>query len=170
MPSPELTPAPAGMSQDVIDFRTRTVMPDSSVDELWSRRSGYLEAAIAGAYADINARLRKRYATPFAVKPEAVVRWMTRIVTPEAYRARGIDDADDQIETIDKDRERAYEEIKEAANAVDGLYDLPVDPLLDATAISKGGPQGYSEASPYTWTDVQSSLLSTENTGFGWRR
>lgn len=152
------------MSQDVIDFRTRTVMPDVYVDELWTVRSGYLEAAIRGAYADIYSRLRKRYKVPFTVVPEVVVRWMTRIVTPEAYRARGVDASDDQIELIDADRLRAYEEIKEAADSKDGLFDLPLDETLDETAIAKGGPLAYSEASPYTWSDVQNETLRG-----GWR-
>jgi hypothetical protein len=158
MPQPLSTP-PEGMPQSVIDFRTRTIMPDTYVDALWDRRPGYLEAVVAGAYADIYGRLRKRYVVPFATVPEAVVRWMTRIVTAEAYRARGIDASDDQIELIDADRVRAYEEIKEAADGAAGLFDLPLDPALDVTAIAKGGPLGYSETSPYAWTDVQSDRL-----------
>lgn len=164
-----ITP-PNDMPQDVIDFRTRTAMPESYVDELWSRRPGFLVATIAGAYADINNRLRKRYRVPFAIKPEIVVRWMTRLVTPEVYRARGVDSSDEQIALLDQDRVTAYAEIKEAADSKDGLFDLPTDDALDTSAVTKGGPLGYSEASPYSWSDVQADAVGTGPEPFGWRR
>ncbi len=160
-----LTPPPTGMPQEVIDFRTRTIMPDHDVDELWGLRSGYLEAACAGALADIVARLRKRYRTPFTdasgsnPRPEIVVAWQTKIVTPEAYRARGYNPADPQMEWAEKDRDRTYEQIKEAADAENGLYDIPLLVTQDPTGIVKGGPLGYAEPSPYDWTDVQSGAL-----------
>lgn len=160
MPSLELNPPPAGMSQPVIDFRTRTIMPDEDVDAIWAARSGFLEAALAGALADIYARLRKRYRVPFAVVPEIVVAWQVKIVTPEAYRARGFNPSDPTLEGADADRTRVYEQIKEAADAKDGLYDLPLLDSGDASAISKAGPLSYSEASPYSWTDVQSDALN----------
>lgn len=147
------------MDPDVIDFRVRTAMPDEDVDLVWRDRSGFLEASVKGAYADINARLRKRYPTLTATnRPEAVVRWMTRIVTPEAYRARGINPNDDQTKVFDADRAQAYLEIKEAADSQDGLYDLPVADASDVSAITKGMPLSYSEGSAYDWLDAQAAL------------
>lgn len=165
MPQPLSTP-PVDMPQEVIDFRTRTIMPEEDVDDLWAQRPGYLEVAIAGALADITARLRKRYRTPFTdangtnPRPEIVVTWQTKIVTPEAYRARGYNPADPTMEWVEKDRERTYEQIKEAADAETGLYDIPLLVTGDATGISKGGPLGSSEASPYSWIDVQAETLN----------
>jgi hypothetical protein len=156
---PHLTDPPAGMPQEVVDFRVRTVMPDEDVDELWTQRQGFLEAALRGALADIYARLRKRYKVPFNPKPEIVVAWQTKLVTPEAYRARGYNPSDTSLEGAEKDRERVYEQIKEAADSKDGLFDLPLDDAADATAIGKGGPLSYSEAGPYEWTDVQRRSL-----------
>lgn len=167
MPSPELNPPPAAMTPDVLAFRTRTFMPDEDVDELWAERTGYLEALSAGAKADVEARLKKRYVVPFDdvgvvggpnPLPEIVVRWMTRIMTPEAYRARGYDPQDSTLDSAEKDRERAYEEIKEAADAKDGLYDLPLR-TDSASAGIIGVPLGYSEPSPYDWTDKQIDAL-----------
>ena len=155
MPSPELNPPPAGMTQDVIDFRTRTIMPDVDVDEVWRKRSGFLEAALRGSLADIYARLRKRYKTPMNPVPEIVVRWQTLIVTPEAYRARGYDPQDPSLEAVEADRTRAYEQIKEAADSQNGLYDLPLLDAADASGLAKGEPWSTSEASPYSWTDRQ---------------
>lgn len=164
MPVP-LSPPPADMTSDVIDFRTRTIMPDEDVDALWAERPGFLEAAIAGALADITARLRKRYRTPFTdaggvnPRPEIVVAWQTKIVTPEAYRARGYNPQDTVMEWVEKDRDRTYEQIKEAADAVTGLYDLPLLDTSAITGITKGGPLSSSESSPYEWIDAQAEQL-----------
>lgn len=147
------------MSTEVIDFRTRTFMPDVEVDILWEKRPGFLDAALRGALADIHMRLRKRYAVPFAVKPEIVCVWQAALVTPTAYRALGYQPGDSTIDAAEKDRERAYEQIKEAADAHDGLFDLPLADGEDTSAVSKGGPLGYSEPSPYDWGDVQRESL-----------
>ena len=146
------------MPQEVVDFRTRTFMPDEDVDLLWTARPGYIEAALRGATADIYSRLRKRYQVPFNPEPEIVVSWKAKIVTPEAYRARGFNPSDTTLEAAEKDRDRVYEQIKEAADAKDGLFDLPLAEG-QGEGISKGGPLGYSEASPYDWTDAQSEAL-----------
>ena len=154
-----LSSPPDGMSQEVIDFRTRSPMPDEDVDLLWAERAGYLEAALSGALANIYARLRKRYVTPMDPKPEIVVEWQARMVTPKAYRARGYNPQDPILQVLDDDRKLALEEIKEAADAEAGLYDLPLLSASDTTAIAKGGPYVYSEASPYDWTDVQREVV-----------
>lgn len=167
MPSPNLNPPPAGMTQDVIDFRTRSSMPDEDVDDLWTQRTGFLEALAAGAIAEIESRLKKRYVTPFDAagvtngtnpRPEIVVRWMTQIMTPEAYLARGYNPQDQALETANAMRTEARDAIKEAADAKDGLYDLPLR-VDAATGGIIGAPLAYSESSPYTWTDVQENAL-----------
>jgi hypothetical protein len=161
-----LSTPPVGMPQEVIDFRTRTIMPEHDVDELWVERPGYLEAAVAGALADITARLRKRYRTPFTdangvnPRPEIVVAWQTKLVTPEAYRARGYNPADPQMEWAEKDRDRTYDQIKEAADSETGLYDIPLLDTAEPTGIVNGGPLGYAEPSPYDWIDVQADAIS----------
>ena len=158
------------MPQEVIDFRTRSIMPEQDVDELWGARPGYLEAAVAGALANITARLRKRYRTPFDPagvttgtnpRPEIVVAWIAKLVTPEAYRARGVNPNDEQMKLIDDDRTNAMAEIKEAADAQGGLYDIPLLVSADGTGVVKGGPLGYAEPSPYDWNDVQRDALNS---------
>lgn len=157
------------MTQDVIDFRTRTLMPEADVDLIWAQRSGYLESAVAGAIKEIESRLRKRYLTPFDAagvvggpnpRLEIILRWLTMIVTPEAYRARGYNPQDPTMDQVEKDRERAYEQIKEAADEKDGLYDLPLRDSGDASGVIRGGPTGYSEPSPYDWRDVQADAIN----------
>jgi hypothetical protein len=168
MPLP-YSPPPTGMPQEVIDFRTRTFMPKQDVDDLWQSDPGYLEAALAGALANITARLRKRYRTPFDPagvvgtnpKPEIVVMWQSRLVTPQAYLARGYNPSDPGIQAAREDRDAAVAEIKEAADAVDGLYDIPLLDTVDDTRVSKGGPTAYAEPSPYDWLDVQRAALNS---------
>lgn len=158
MPIP-LSPPPEDMPQDVIDFRNRTQMPDEDVDALWVSRPGFLEAKIAGARANIYGRLRKRYVTPMNPEPEIVVTWIARFVTPDAYVARGYNPQDSTMTQLIDDRKLALEEVKEAADADAGLYDLPLLDSADPTAITKAGPLSYSEPSPYDHLDVQSEAL-----------
>ena len=57
---------------------------------------------------------------------------------------------------------RTYDEIKEAADGKDGLFDIPIVEDLDS-AITTGFVLGYSEQSPYTWTDVEACEGSFED-------
>ncbi len=45
--------------------------------------------------------------------------------------------------------------MKEAADSAEGLFELPLRADLETSGVSKGGPLGYTEASPYRWTDRQ---------------
>ena len=140
----------------VARFKLLTVMADEDVDALEARFPGFLMARSEVISGTIDARLRKRYAAPFeSPYPNAVELWVARILTPAAYLKRGVDTTDRQFTEVYEDSKAAWVEIKEAANAVEGLYDLPLRQDTTATGISKGGPLGYSEASPYTWTDEQ---------------
>lgn len=158
MPIP-ISPPPEDMPQDVIDFRNRTQMPDEDVDALWESRPGFLEAKIRGARANIYGRLRKRYVTPMDPEPEIVVTWIARFVTPDAYIARGYNPQDTTMSSLLDDRALALAEVKEAADAEGGLYDLPLLDGGDASAIAKAGPLGSSDPSPYDWVDRQSEAL-----------
>ncbi len=134
-------------------------MPTEDVDEIEDRKSEFIQTAIDDWTEEIFARLRKRYDTAAMAQdpPRTVLRWLVKLVTRDCYDFRGNNPASES----DKDAiygaaERAELELKEAADAVDGLFELP---LLGTTpadgAISRGSPLGYSETSPYVWTDVQ---------------
>lgn len=86
--------------------------------------------------------------------PEQILWWMTQIVTPEAYRARGVNPQDPQIAQVEEDRTTALAQLLEAANGDTGLLDLPANED-GPSAISTGGPGGYTEESPYVWIDIQ---------------
>jgi phage gp36-like protein len=146
------------------EFKLLTPMPASDVDALESAAPGWLAAQLEQSSADIDARLRKRYAVPFgSPAPHAVRGWLARIVTRRAYLRRGVDPTDPQFAEIVKDAEQAVLEIAEAANGETGLFDLPLRADTTATGITKGGPLGYSEQSPYVAFDRQGEIGRSED-------
>jgi phage gp36-like protein len=146
------------------DFRAISLMPSTDVDELEARAPGFLEAQIELASADIDARLRKRYAAPFASPyPVKVRAWCARLVTRVAFLKRGIDPTDPQWAAYDADATKAEAELLEAANAETGLFDLPLRADTTASGLTAPRPLGYSEASPYVWTDVQAAVAHDED-------
>jgi hypothetical protein len=86
--------------------------------------------------------------------PEIVLGWLTLFVTYDAYRKRGTNPQDPNIASLIEDCKTAADEIKEAADSKDGLFDLPTSEDTDS-AITTGYPLAYSETSPYVWTDVE---------------
>lgn len=109
---------------------------------------------------EINAKLRKRYAAPFdAPFPKVVTGWLAAITLPDLYEARGWDDSDAGADSVAKAAERARTQMQEAADSEIGLFDLPLRQDTTETGVSKGGPRGYSEASPYGWLDVQADTI-----------
>lgn len=139
-------------------FRLRTLMPKLDVDAVEADVAGFSQSRLDTNSAKIDTRLRKRYAVPFSSLvpyPEAVLEWLTKITTYELYLKRGVDPSDQSIALVKSDKEQAEAELKEAADSVAGLFDLPVRDTLDASGVVKGGPLFYTETSPYTGFDTQ---------------
>lgn len=108
----------------------------------------------------IDARLAKRYPVPFASPaPEAVCRWLADMTTKDCFARRGYNPTSAEDATaIDAPAQRALDELKEAADSDQGLFDLPIrDDQPGTTGISKGAPFVYSERSPYVAMDLQRS-------------
>lgn len=153
---------------DIDGFKELTTMPSEAVDELESVAPGFLNAQLAAWSAWLDSRLSKRYAAPFGSPyPIAVRVWLARIVTPRAFQRRGVDANDQQYIDIRDDAKAAEAEVLEAANSDTGLFDLPLRSNTSASGISRGGPFGYSESSPYVWTDVQRRDGRNEDRGGG---
>jgi hypothetical protein len=137
-------------------FRTLSAMPGVMIDRLESVAPGWLLAKLTARSRWIDSRLSKRYATPFASPvPEAVEDWLARIVTLHAYLRHGVDQLDEQFQEIKADATKAEDEIREAAEAANGLFDLPLRADAPGSAITKGAPYIYSERSPTLWTHIQ---------------
>jgi len=154
-------------------FKGLTTIPAVFVDEVEKVAPGWIDAQIDYWSRWIDSRLRKRYASPFAAydatppTPLAVQGWIARIVTVRVWLKRGVDPNDLQFDVINVDATSALEEIAEAANSDTGLYDLPLRVDEDGTALSRGTPRSYSEASPYVWTDRQSATARNEDDAQG---
>lgn len=147
------------------EFKTRSTMPSENVDRIETASAGFTLAQIESvSRLDIDSRLRKRYAAPFSDPyPEAVKTWCARIVTMLCWERLGYDPTDESMDRAVKAHDAAKAEIKEAADSTDGLFDLPLRADTTATGISKGGPLGYSEQSPYVWFDVQVDAARDED-------
>jgi hypothetical protein len=170
----------AGSYLDVAGFEARTIAPNTLTSGAWIDPSGQfknpLDAAKLTAWqtfvnsrlviesSKIDSRLRKRYAVPFASPPpEIVCGWLVAMVTPWLYKRRGIDPSDAQFASVLQDAVDAVAEMTEAANSVDGLFDLPLLQTGTTSGVSQGFPLSYSETSPYRWTDVQADTAQFED-------
>lgn len=166
-----------GSYLDLDEFAARTIAPSSLVfgdffdpsgewddpDKVAKREAWhtFAKSQLVIETSKINSRLRKRYAVPFdAPVPEIVLGWLALRVTPKLYERRGWDPSDAQAQSILADAQAALDEMKEAADSADGLFDLPLKQDEAESAVVKGGPISYSEASPYTWTDRQREAVN----------
>jgi hypothetical protein len=102
----------------------------------------------AGTYSTDNV-----YAAPPPV-PGTILRWMVDVVTPRVYDARGVNGQDPTLMRLEEKALTSAKQLEEAANSETGLFDLPTNNTTDS-AITTGGPSGYTEESPYVFTDVQ---------------
>lgn len=145
----------------VAEFRTATIATPANLDQLETRRPGFIAARLAMRTAEINGKLAKRYATPFASPaPTVAVLWLVQLVTADCYEALGYDTSSQQDAQIMAAATKASEAIDEAADAVGGLYELPLRADMPGSdGVSRGGPLAYSEASPYEWRTLQGEAV-----------
>ena len=87
--------------------------------------------------------------------PAIALGWLARMVDVDVWDKRGTNPQDPTIERWIALRQEALDEIKEAADSKDGLFELPTNDVLGDSAVDHAGPLLYSETSPYTWTNLQ---------------
>ncbi len=147
-------------------FKARTIMPGADVDQLETVEAGWLAQTLTDTWDWILARLGKRYnrAAIDGSPPPIAVRWLAVIVTRLAYAKRGFNPtSEEDKESIIGAAVEAKAEIKEAADSKEGLFELPLASAPNASAVSRGGPLGYSEQSPYVWQDAQVAAARNED-------
>jgi hypothetical protein len=149
-------------------FKLLTVAPAPIVDAVMFAAPGWLEEQLESESDAIDVVLRKRYDAPFAEpSPRAVKRWLAKIVTVSVYLRRGIDPNDQQWPLIEKAAEAAKAEIKEAAEAEKGLFDLPLRADTTASGLTRTETRVYSEQSPYVFMDGQGVTGHAEDASGG---
>ncbi len=146
-------------------FRARTIAGDGEVAYVEADSPGFVVARIAIRTSWIHQRLRKRYgkSLPFGDPvPEIILGWLTSLVTLDVLRKRGLNPQDPTAEMFAADALKAEEEIKEAADSKEGLFDI--ETATDGgSGVTTGGPLGYSETSPYVSFDRQWVTGRTED-------
>jgi len=132
-------------------------MPAEDIDALETLYPGVVAANLVSVSGQMDARLSKRYAAPFVDPfPQALVSICARLTAYRLWMKRGFNPNGAMDQAIQQDAKDADEWLKEAANSKDGLIDLPVrQDSTASSAVSVGGPLGYSETSPYVWMDRQ---------------
>lgn len=148
----------------VAEFRVETTAPGPIVDDCERTHPGYLAARIKRRSGRINTQLELRYATPFAAPyPDTVVEWVTKLVTLDLYEKVGYQASSDQNAYVAERAKEAIAEVQLAADAQNGLYNLPLRADTNASGVSRGGPRAYSEQSPYVGFDRQAAAARTED-------
>ena len=140
------------------DVRLKGVLLPSDVDRVEVRYPGITAARLATAHARLNSKLMKRYRLPFTTPvPEVLVWYESVVVSHELLVAlRGANPDSSQLDEAGKLLAEAQEWLKAAVDPEHGDVELrAAEAGLGPSAINAGGPYGYSEASPYTWTDRQ---------------
>lgn len=155
----------AGYVATIENFKLRSIMPANYIDGLEVAQPGWLLIQDEMISSRVDAKLRKRYAVPFADPvPPTVVGWVVDILTAKAYLRLGVDPTDKQVDAIAEAANTALAEVQQAADSDTGLFDLPLTAVQDAASgVVKGTPLCYSEQSPYAWTDVQRSAARLED-------
>lgn len=159
---------------DFDGFKGLTTMPEGFVEDVEKVSPGWVANQLDYWARWIDARLRKRYATPFAAyndtppTPASIQGWLARIVTVRVWLKRGVDPDDLQYATVAADAEAAIAEVLEAANSDEGWFDIPTRTDADGSAVNRGNPRAYSEQSPYVWTTRQRATgLNEDEAGGG---
>lgn len=95
--------------------------------------------------------------------PRIVLRWITSKLTVAVWERRGVNPQDPQIAAAVARAAKADEQIAQAANSKDGLFDLPLNVDTGGSGVTQGGPLAYSETSPYAWQDIQAGRGHVED-------
>lgn len=148
----------------IATLKTSSIVADEWIDEVELRYPGFITQQIQLTSGWMDGRLRKRYPNAFTVPyADQIVQWCAAIVADKVMRKRGIDETDRQAEQYAEDRKRAEDEIKEAADSENGLWDIPLRSDTLTTGIVDPVPRSSSQQSPYVWQDEQIATAMNED-------
>jgi hypothetical protein len=142
--------------QDVQDLG---ILLQEDIDFLEQRYPGIVLRIATKVSGYFDGRLAKRYGVPFVAPfDDGLVDAVAAVVAYRLLVKRGGKPDGTKVAAAERAHDAAMAWIVEAADSKDGLVELlrTQSTPRGETSINKGGPLGYSEASPYTATDRQS--------------
>lgn len=141
-------------------------IPSAIIQQLESEQPGAFDAICEAISRTFDARLHKRYATPFKEPVPEIIRInVSMVVAYQVWLKVGFNPQSEQDALLKMARDDALEWLKEAANAETGLDELPSreDPASgDDSAAKRTRPLARTDASPYTWTRRQADRVRSE--------
>lgn len=145
---------------DVDYLKTMGSVPEAVIDEFEVANPGRLAKMIEAVSRLIDSYLFKRYATPFGDPvPEAVKFHGTQILSHQLRVIIGFDPGSRQDEQIVDARNAAFAWLEQAANARDGLVELPLrEPATgekDASGVARRKARAFSYRSAIDWHRAQ---------------
>lgn len=127
-------------------------MSVTGVDEVEQLHPGFIEAHLRKKSGTIDGLLAKNFAAPFdAPYPDKVTEWLQRLVEPIVYLKRGVEQSDAQFATLIEDAKAANEELQNAANASENLWNLPLRSDLPKTDARRPSVLSRSDPTCYDW-------------------
>lgn len=141
----------------IAELKLLGTIPPEDVDALETAYPGVVDAIGQAVSGTFDSKLAKRYAAPFQTPyPDTLKDNVAKVMSLRLMMKRGFNPSSAQDQEIIKQAEEAKAWLAEAADGKDGLVELPIKQASPAaSAVNIGAPLGYSEASPYTWTDRQ---------------
>lgn len=139
-------------------------MPPNLVDTVEAKFPGIVQGKVRAVSGLFNTKLVKRYPRAFeAPFPEALKLQVACVVAFKLWMVLGYNPEgalDQHLKTL---HDEAIAWLNEAANGETGLIELPQSEEAMASAVDKGGPLAYTEASPYVHLDVQAAAGRAED-------
>lgn len=87
--------------------------------------------------------------------PEIALGWLVAFVDIAVWDRRGRNAQDPTCASALERYTEAKDELKEAADSKEGLFELPTNDQAGDTPVIRAGPLAYSETSPYVSADMQ---------------
>jgi phage gp36-like protein len=140
------------------DIKIRGILLEEDVLWLEERYPGIVLEFAEDTSSSFDDYLSKRYGTPFrSPYPRSLVKNVSAVVAYELLVKRGAKVDGTKLDAAQRAHEAAWAWVKEAANSKDGLIELvnAQSTPRGVVAVDRGGPLSYSEASPYSFMDVQ---------------
>ena len=135
-------------------------IPSSLLDELEANEPDTFSSMSEAVSRLVDSKLLKRYATPFEEPvPESIKLAVAQILSLQIRIRIGFDPGSMQDEQIVKARDDAMTWLEQAANAKDGLVELPLrepdEGQKDATGVARRKSRAFSYRNAMDWHQAQ---------------